>query len=61
MHQHFEQGLVSDTFAGRDFSSLRHIGFRQSQRYLNAVYMHCMTSGRCGTRNGEKRGYRGKP
>ncbi len=36
MDQHFEQGLVSHTFAGRDLSRLRHVGFRQSQRDLNA-------------------------
>lgn len=30
MDQHLEQGLVSHSLAGRDFSGLRYVGFGQS-------------------------------
>jgi len=36
MHQHLEQGLVTDALACREFSRLQYVGFGQSQRDLNA-------------------------
>jgi len=36
MHQHLEQGLVIDAFAGREFTRFCYVGFRQSQCDLNA-------------------------
>ena len=36
MHQHFEQGLVSDALSRREFARLCDVRLRQAQRYLNA-------------------------
>ena len=36
MHQHLQQGLVSDTPPRRQFSRFCDIGFGQAERYLNA-------------------------
>ena len=35
MHQHFEQGLVTDALACRELSRLRYVKLGQAQRYLN--------------------------
>ena len=36
MHQQLKEGLVADALACRELSRLRHVGFWQSQGYLNA-------------------------